>query len=104
PRNTASRALTHHHPPPGSFLHPPRQANPHERVRELRDPRLADATRTPAMIARSTTLTAALLVAVVVVSTAMPARRSGGPPASIASIGDSITAGTCTDPTCAERP
>jgi GDSL-like Lipase/Acylhydrolase family len=56
------------------------------------------------VIARYMTFTGALLVLVVVVSSAMPASRNDGPPASIASIGDSITAGTCTDPTCAERP
>jgi lysophospholipase L1-like esterase len=56
------------------------------------------------MIARCMTFAGVLLVAVVAVSAAMPASRNDGLPESIASIGDSITAGTCTDPTCAERP
>lgn len=44
------------------------------------------------------------LVALIAVSTASSAPTNDGPPTSIAAIGDSITAGACTDPTCADRP
>ena len=44
------------------------------------------------------------LVALTAASTASSAPTNSGPPASIAAIGDSITTGACTDPTCADRP
>ena len=47
---------------------------------------------------------AAGLVALIAVSTASSAPTNSGPPTSIAAIGDSITTGACTDPTCADRP
>src|SRR6266851_7762037 len=56
------------------------------------------------MTSRCVALAGAALFAMIAVSAANPAARNGGPPASIAAIGDSITTGACTDPTCAERP
>jgi lysophospholipase L1-like esterase len=47
---------------------------------------------------------AAGLVGLIAVSTASSAPINSGPPTSIAAIGDSITTGACTDPTCADRP
>ena len=47
---------------------------------------------------------AAGLVGLIAVSSASSAPTNDGPPTSIAAIGDSITTGACTDPTCADRP
>src|SRR6266446_5110986 len=56
------------------------------------------------MTARCVALGCIALVAAVAASAASPATRNGGPPVSIAAVGDSITTGACTDSTCAERP
>src|SRR5262245_3577159 len=52
---------------------------------------------------RSLCCGAAGVVALIAASTGSSAPTNSGPPASIAAIGDSITTGACTDPTCADR-
>jgi lysophospholipase L1-like esterase len=56
------------------------------------------------MNARSLTLTLIAATAALTAAAAPSAVRNGGPPESIAAIGDSITSGACTDSSCADRP
>src|SRR6266852_3241164 len=72
-----------------------------QHVRELRIPHRKEP---PTVSLRRLCGIGAGLVSLVAVSTASPAPTNGGPPMSIAAIGDSITTGACTDPTCADLP